>query len=472
MAALALAVAPAAEASPVPPFDQHGRWILDAKGRVVVLHGVNMVNKLPPYRPDALGFGVDDIKALKREGFNTVRLGIIYKGLEPQRGQYDDAYLARILRTAKHLQKHGVWPLVDFHQDMYNERFNGEGFPDWAVDDDGLPAEPDQGFPNNYFVMAALWRAYDNFFDSDDLTGAYAKAWAHVADRFRAERGLIGFDIFNEPFPGSRWKTCANPEGCPVEEAKLTALTRRVFGEIRKVNTRHILWWEPWVTFDFGANTHHGDPNDERAGMSYHPYCILAAGGTENAGGPNEGCTQTEERTFEQALVKSEEYEDALLASEFGATDNLEAVGRVVREADQYMASWQYWAWWNEDTCCKRPAEGIIRDLSKPPTPDNLKQDKLNVLVRPYPQAVAGTPERWSFDPATRVFELAYSLRPAGGKRPTYTPTEVFVPRRHYPKGYSVEAKGARVVSKPNAQLLLLRAKRAAGRVEVRVSPR
>jgi endoglycosylceramidase len=52
----------------------------------VILRGVNMVAKLPPYDPAVLGFSDDDAAFLASEGFNTVRLGIIYKGLEPQRG--------------------------------------------------------------------------------------------------------------------------------------------------------------------------------------------------------------------------------------------------------------------------------------------------------------------------------------------------------------------------------------------------
>ena len=60
-----------------------GRWLTDEHGRVVVLHGVNMVNKLPPYDPAAIGFGVDDARFLGAEGFNTVRLGIVWKAVEP-----------------------------------------------------------------------------------------------------------------------------------------------------------------------------------------------------------------------------------------------------------------------------------------------------------------------------------------------------------------------------------------------------
>jgi endoglycosylceramidase len=71
-------------AAPKAPLDHDGRWLTDAKGRVVILHGFNMVNKVGSYRPADTGFGADDARFLRRHGFNTIRLGIIYKGLEPE----------------------------------------------------------------------------------------------------------------------------------------------------------------------------------------------------------------------------------------------------------------------------------------------------------------------------------------------------------------------------------------------------
>src|SRR4051812_43473604 len=92
LAGCALAPASAA-ATPALPLDHVGRWITDAQGRVVVLHGINMVYKRAPYAPDAVGFGDDDAAFLAAEGLDTVRVGIIYKAVEPQPGVYDDAYL-------------------------------------------------------------------------------------------------------------------------------------------------------------------------------------------------------------------------------------------------------------------------------------------------------------------------------------------------------------------------------------------
>src|SRR5436190_15784990 len=149
-------------APPQPPLSVAAPWITDSRGRVVILHGLNMVYKRPPYQPRAVGFSGNDAAFLRRNGFNTVRLGLIYKAVEPHPGRYDAAYIDRIRSIERMLDGHRIFSLLDFHQDLYNEKFTGEGFPDWAVLDDGLPAEPLTGFPTTYVTSPGLNRAFDN----------------------------------------------------------------------------------------------------------------------------------------------------------------------------------------------------------------------------------------------------------------------------------------------------------------------
>jgi endoglycosylceramidase len=118
-----------AQATPTLPLGHSGRWITDAQGRVVIVHGTNMVYKLPPYYPTVAGFGDDDAAFLARIGFNAVRVGVIWKAVEPRPGIYDDAYLRRIAATVAVLHHHGIVSLLDFHQDMYNERFQAREHP-------------------------------------------------------------------------------------------------------------------------------------------------------------------------------------------------------------------------------------------------------------------------------------------------------------------------------------------------------
>src|SRR5947209_12311501 len=132
------ALTSSAQSAPLLPLGHAGRWVTDARGRVVVVHGINMVYKLPPYYPATAGFDNDDAAFLQRIGFNVVRVGVIWKAVEPLPGVYDEQYLRRIGRTVATLSRHHILSLLDFHQDQYNERFQGEGFPDWSVQDDGL----------------------------------------------------------------------------------------------------------------------------------------------------------------------------------------------------------------------------------------------------------------------------------------------------------------------------------------------
>jgi endoglycosylceramidase len=90
------------------------------------------------------------------------------------------------------------------------------------------------------------------------------------------------------------------------------------------------------------------------------------------------------------------------------------------------------------------------------------------VLARTYPLATAGTPMSQSFDPSTGAFALTYRVDHAVHAR-----TEIMVPLAyHYPRGYDVTVRGARVTSRPDAQLLTLVNDRAASTVTVTIVAR
>jgi endoglycosylceramidase len=473
--AAALVAAATAAAAPSAPLGHEGRWITDARGRAVILHGVNMVYKRPPYLPSTTGFGADDARFLARHGFNNVRLGIIYAGVEPQPGAYSAAYIKGIKRTQKLLARHGIYSLLDFHQDLYNERYSGEGFPDWAVIDDGLPTEPLAGFPGSYLSSPGLNRAFDNLWanrpasDGVGLQDHYAAAWGAVAARFQRQPYLLGYDLFNEPWPGSDFPACLVPAGCPQFEAqKLAALQGRAIDAIRAVDRRHLVWYEPVVLTNFGVAQNHPDTGDRRAGLSFHIYCLPGF-----AGDP---CPAQEEKSIQNANQRADANGDTLLLSEFGATEDAEDITRVTTLADRYMTSWQWWHYCGcDDPTTQGPGDvqAIVRDPSLPPRGDNVLREKLALIERPYPQAVAGTPLEFGFDRASRTFTLAYSTRAPGGERPARDlDTAVFTAPIHYPDGYRARVRGGKVVSAPDARVLRIERRRGAGKVSVTLSPR
>ena len=89
------------------------------------------------------------------------------------------------------------------------------------------------------------------------------------------------------------------------------------------------------------------------------------------------------------------------------------------------------------------------------------------MLSRTYPEAIAGTPTSWSFDPTSARFTLAYRA-----SRSVKAPTVVFVPTAlHYPDGYCAKVVGGTVTSARDSRLLLVRNGRRARTVSVTVTP-
>jgi endoglycosylceramidase len=442
----------------------------DGKGRVVFFHGVNAVWKHAPYYPPSRIFGDGksffdqrDAKFLSDAGLNHVRLGLIFAGVMPERGRVDQRYLSRFAAIVEMLEQEGVRVLLDFHQDLYNERFGGEGFADWAVYTDGIPPTNVFGFPFDYFTPAVS-HAFDNLWlNRDGLIDTYAEGWAATAKRLRRYPNVMGYDLFNEPWPGTQGATCfPAPTGCPAFELTLLQpFFERVIAKVRTVDRDHLAFWESHLwTSAAGIQNWTGllhpvrDPA-RNTGLSFHAYCTATLGLPEPIlRATDMPCSLSEEfafRTHERAAVRNG---SGMLLSEFGASDDVIDITRVAALADQHMASWDYWAFgnWNDPTG-NPPEEGLwLDDLDRP---GSLKRDKALVLIRTYPQAVAGTPEAFEFRPdrPDRRFTLTYRTDPR-----ISAPTVVFVPVQwHYPKGYVVTVEGpAKVVSGRNAPRLKL----------------
>ena len=96
--AAVLPTVPVAAADP-PQLRREGRWLVDPQGRVVIVHGLNLVYKHAPYAPPATaaGFRARDARWLARHGFNGARVGTLWAGLTPDApGEADPTYLGRV----------------------------------------------------------------------------------------------------------------------------------------------------------------------------------------------------------------------------------------------------------------------------------------------------------------------------------------------------------------------------------------
>ena len=202
-------------AAPVGPraeLGHAGRWLTDEWGRVVNLHGVNFVKKFPPISPAAAGFGEDDAAVPARPGLQrrAARRGVRLGDARARRHRPGLRRLDRVdgarARPREHLHAGGLPP------GRLRTAVHGNGFPEWATLTDGLP-NPNDPFPTYYLTNPAMQRAFDNFWlnkpgpDGVPLQTHYAEAVRSVAAAVHDEDYVLGYDTFNEPWPGSVFDT-------------------------------------------------------------------------------------------------------------------------------------------------------------------------------------------------------------------------------------------------------------------------
>jgi endoglycosylceramidase len=218
-----------------------------------------------------------------------------------------------------------------------------------------------------------------------------------------------------------------------------------------------MVFYEPNTFFNGARPTNLGDIGDPRAALSFHDYVKCP---------PTEGCADPDP-VIANALAHVSRTGDALLITEFGATDDVGTLGRITGQADQAMVGWQQWHYCD----CGDPttsgvdgSQAMVTDPKKSPAGANLRSSTIDVLARPYPQAIAGKPSGWNFDAEKRRFTFGFN--PTPGARGI---TRVAIPGRAFPDGYTARVTGAEVVSPPGAATLLLRSCRPARPVTLKV---
>jgi hypothetical protein len=138
-----------------------GRFI-DAQGRQVLLHGLCVIskNKAENYQSWQ---GPADFAAMRDWGMNCIRLGILWDGLEPQPGVFDEAYLKAVDQRIAWAKAAGIHVFLDMHQDLYSYKYS-DGAPEWATLTDDQPhLTGGDVWSDAYVLSPAIQRAFDNF---------------------------------------------------------------------------------------------------------------------------------------------------------------------------------------------------------------------------------------------------------------------------------------------------------------------
>ena len=178
-----------------------------------------------------------------------MRFPVEWAAIEPQKGEYDDAYLDAVTQRIQWLTDAGLMVVLDMHQDPYGEGFGHNGAPVWTCSQAHYDAvvSTTRWFANyaNEHVIAC----YDQSRASDELQNHYAEAWRRLAARLSAFSSVVGFDVLNEPYWGS-----LGPAS--FDEGPLTVLYKRVVEAVREEAPDWVAFLEPSASRSLGFTTH------------------------------------------------------------------------------------------------------------------------------------------------------------------------------------------------------------------------
>ncbi len=491
-----------------------GPYLYDREGRIVFFHGVNAVYKHPPYVLYAdpgkpWNFSVADASLMARLGFNVVRLGITWSGLEPGTAPANDPaicgpgkpadphqfnqavfdrYVNRVRETVALLGRFHIYTILDMHQDVYNRMFDGEGAPNWAVCTNGLPNVDRPGRWSLEYGTPAAGAAFAHFWRNDvrgDLQGEYDRVWGDLARAFRGNQWILGYDLFNEPFSRSLvlfgdehfdaqlecFYTGRSNIGAPLHNAPALMCppadpARGVVPTVLAGDPVHLIFDEPDNYGSRGYPTYLGPMNLRNLVYSVHIYCGARSPVTGN---PTDLALCAAQDAHSLG-VRSEDRSEmasgpqpggpAWLVTEFGATKNSALLATITDRMDAQQVGWAYWAWkyYGDPTGSK--AESLVMA-------DGRLRSTASVLSRAYPEAVAGIPLSFGYSASSGTFHLVYVPN-----HRVHAPTVVFVPTEiRYPHGYCARVSGARVASAEGSDLLQMENAASGHRVTVTVTP-
>lgn len=430
-----------------------GRVMTDELGREVVLRGFNASgrSKMSPFLPfdlapgESLGAAAAAYFArIEALGANTVRLVFTWEALESTKGTYDDGYIASYRTLLDAARAHRIAVLVDFHQDIFASPFCGDGFPLWAIGSipHGAP-HYDCGFPQwsdpAFSPTSPVSQAFDAFWsNANGLQDDFEAMWRHFAAGVHDHPAVGGYDMFNEPAPGSTALATFDGTTLPAFHRRIGTAIREVAGDVAVFGCGR-------VGDSVGDPTMLVPPSPTLAGFGYSPHYYH---GLTTVGYP-ELLVDSVRSGLETTLAPSVTWNVPVILGEFGAPNTSPIKGEyldlVFDILDEQLAHGTMWeagvsnVSWNGEDFSVFDAEGQERPWA-------------GRIVRAYPRAVAGHIERFAWDDELDHFELEVSG--AGDEV-----TEIEMPTRHVGEHPRVTVNGgARYRFLPAQHLLLVRA--------------
>ncbi|MBQ6263879.1 MAG: cellulase family glycosylhydrolase [Clostridia bacterium] len=437
---------------------------VDGEGRERIFRGMSFicegdVSTFPRVYEPAL----DDemLREYSENGFNLIRLGVVWDAVEHEMGRFDDNYTGKIADTIKRCEKFGIYVYIVIYQRHYASFMNGGvGAPLWATDTDNrtymrVKYEASQ---LQYFFNPAVGNAFDNFWNNKriaakGLQDRYAEMINHILPFFTDKKAFLGIDFMNEPFPGSSClrifrSAVSTSLKCLVNEKKIgaPAVVRNYFKGVNRYDIFRLV--ESGETFNRIIDSA-GNITADFDRKKYAPFFSKMADETAEAAGDsfifeennycsNIGMPGEIPETGRNNVVFAPNGFDltsGTTADESTANNmRTDIIWKRHKETQERLNCPVIVGAWGKHSGSDRGLSHISHELDVFDAnkwssaffkykPGIFRMPIADTLVRPYPVATAGTLDYFRYDAHCKIFELQYSQ-----KRNAEIETVVYLP--------------------------------------------
>lgn len=399
--------------TPVPRTTPPEVALTDSYGREVILRGVNVGLKHPPYLPAVTA---DDFRLLRSWGLNSVRLLTLWAALEPEEGRWDEEYIEGLRDILDLADQEGIQVILDMHQDVYGEGFGFDGAPRWTCAEALYEHfEPFTGAWWLNYLKPEVSACFDRLWYEGQPLDHLVETWAHLAEEVGQHPAVVGFDLFNEPWGGFRF-------GPHFEREGLQPFYEELIPRLREAAPESWIFFEPNVLHNMGYPTSLTPLPFDRTVFAPHFYWIPM-----EISGTYEGNQGAMEAYLNHCAREATDLDTPLWVGEYGGNTNspdftawLLDTGDIL---DDLHASGAYWEF-GQDGCDSYSVMGC----------DGLPKPQVEVaLARPYPQATQGEIVFFRWDTEAGLFRMQWQGNPT-----IVAPTEISLPDPYFGGGAEV----------------------------------
>lgn len=241
------------EGSPAPLYSVQDGVMRDGDGNVLLLRSVNFSGQAKSTDDHLFPFTGADIDTLLASGINSVRLLTFWKAITPEGpGQVDQGYVDAFVAQVDQLAAAGLYVVVDMHQDLWGVPFAPHGAPEWACPPSITDGYESSGAWWTNYATPQVTGCFDLFWEDLSLQQDFIDAWTALAAAVCPQERVVGFDLMNEPYPGSALfdETWDNEVLMPFYERVTAAIDQVCPGRLHFVEHSAgfvIGWAEPLV---------------------------------------------------------------------------------------------------------------------------------------------------------------------------------------------------------------------------------